>query len=314
MPVAHHTHSGGDSGPVLEEMARDVGIAAGKVYYVWNSGSDDESGIDPDNPLATIQAAIDLCRANYNDYVYVMDHWAEASLPIEVNKEHIHIIACGVQGLRTCLTAGSQDKSIFDISGVALYAEIAGFNLGGGNSKPCIGLNNSAGVWIHHNRFGHPYVQDTPLYGIGDIGAGNNTESLIEDNIFYGDGVGGGTITSNGICLEKGATAAKWDRTIIRRNLFLGLVGATRAGAILLDGAKGVNILGNTFHITDAGDGDAINLIDVCRYCLIDENKALRGMVAVNNTYNPFRDLNVNTYNAWGNNTLNGVRREPIGT
>jgi len=313
-PVQYHTHSGGDSGPILEIMARHIGLGTGVVYYVWNQGSDDEGGLDPDNPLATIQAAIDKCRANKNDYIYVLDHWAEANLPIEVNKEHVHIIAVGTEGLRTVLTAGDTDACIFDISGSGLYAEIAGFNLGGGNSKPCIGLNVSCGVWIHHNRLGHPYGADTPLYGIGDTGAGNNTESLIEDNIFYGDNIGGGTITSNGICLEKGATASKWDRSIIRRNTFLGLVGATRAGAILLDGATGVNILDNKFHVPDTAHGDAINLIDVCNGCLIDGNRAAHGRSTIENTYNPFRDLNTVDRNAWGDNRYNGVQRDPIAT
>jgi len=306
-PVAYHTHSGGDSGPVLEGMWRHIGLGDGHVYYVWNGGDDDESGIDPDHPLATILHALELCEANKNDYVFVLDHWNETT-PIVLAKEYTHIIALGVEGLRTCLTAGAVNAPIFEIQAAALYAEICGFNLGGGNSYPSIGLNVSVGAWIHHNRFGHHYLGDTPLYGIGDIGAGDDTESLIEDNIFYGDGKSNGTITSNGICLEKGATGVNWENMIIRRNLFLGLIGATRAGAILLDGAQGVQI-----HVTDVADGDAINLIDVCTGCLVEGNKAVHGMSAINNTKNPFRDLNTNTLNGWANNTYNGVQREPIG-
>jgi len=282
----------------------------GKVYYVHNGGNAGNEGTDPEFPLSTIALALAKVRANKNDYIFVLDHWTEAG-PIVVSKEACHIIGTGPDnGIRIVLQAAT-DVSIFQVNGSALYAEIAGFNLGGGGTGAGIILNNSAAPWIHHNMFGHHYTSDTPLYGIFQMGGGDCTESLIEDNIFFGDGKSNGTIKSNGICLELGADS-HWENMIIRRNSFLGLIGATRAGAILLDGLLGGQILDNVFHTVDDADGCAINLLDACKHAIIEGNRASHGRSNVENTYNCYRDLNAVDDNGWGQNTYNGIQREPI--
>ena len=285
----------------------------GKVFYVHNGGNAGSEGTDPNFPLSTITLALAQCRANKNDYVFVLDHWTEAG-PILVEKEHVHIIGTGPDhGVRTILQAAT-DVSIFSIDSTAAYSEIAGFSLGGGATGSGILMQNSAGVWIHHNMFGHSFCGDTPLYGISSTGANSPANCLIEDNIFYGDGKSDGTISSNGFYVASGAGPTGSNNTIIRRNMFLGLVGASLAGAILLDGALGVQILNNMFHVTDAADGDAINLIDVCQHCVIMDNRAAHGTgVGAGNNINPYRDLNTNTLNGWAWNSYNNAFVEPVG-
>lgn len=301
--------------PVHESVIqRPTGV--GKVFYVHNGGDSGNEGTDPNYPLSTLLLALGKCTTNKNDYIFVLDHWTEA-VPIVVSKEHVHIIGTGPgHGIRTVIQVATDatDGSVFQVGNNVGYVEIAGFSLGGGNAAAGIDLYNCYGTWIHNCMFGHSYAQDTPLYGITST-LGNPAACLIEDNIFMGDGKSDGKITSNGIQIERGSTAAIAVNTIIRRNLFLGLDGATRYGAILLDGAKGVQILDNIFHVTDTQNGDAITLIDVCEHCLVIGNKAAHGMgVGSGNDINPYRDLNTNTVNGWAWNSYNNAYVEPIGT
>ena len=301
---------------VNHERALQRPAGVGKVFYVHNGGDAGNEGTDPDFPMTTIALALAQCRANKNDYVFVLENYSE-TVPIAIATEHTHIIGTGpAHGVRLVLTAPT-DASIFSVGNLGMYSEIAGFNLGGGNSGAGVDLlQDTVGVWIHHNLFGHPYPGDTPLNGImSSTGSGLNN-ILIEDNAFYGDGggtFGNGTITSNGIQVEIGATAAAFAESIIRRNVFFGLVGVTRQGAVLLDGAEGVVIRDNVFHVVDGADGEAVNLIDICRYCTIIDNLAVKGMLSNAYTYNPYRDLNTNTFNGWARNYKGNAIVEPVG-
>ena len=281
----------------------------GKVFYVHNGGNAGNEGTDPEFPLSTIALALAKVRANKNDYVFVLDHWTEAG-PISVMKEACHIIGTGPDhALRTVLQAAT-DVAIFRLGSSATYAEIAGFNLGGGNAAPGIDIANCSAPWIHHCDFGHPYTGDTPLYGIQATGA-NSPEISIEDCKFYGDGKSDGAITSNGIRLELGADVS-FANSIIRRNLFSGLVGADSAGAIAIDGALGIWILDNLFHVVDDIDGCGINILADSLNLVVDGNRAFHGRSNVENTFNPFRDLNAVDDNGWGSNYYNGILREPM--
>jgi len=94
------------------------------------------------------------------------------------------------------------------------------------------------------------------------------------------------------------------------------LTGASVAGAISLGGAGGVQILDNTFLVPDEASGEAINLGDaiyVCSGCLIMGNRAANGMLSNGYTYNPFRDVNTNTLNAWALNYRGNAIVEPVG-
>ena len=285
----------------------------GNTYFVDGiSGNDNYKGEYPSSPLKTIDAALAKCTTENDDYVFVMDCWS-AGEPIEVDISLVHII--GVNSPHApwaCLNAGA-DTAIFTASSTGNSCEIAGFNIGGGDAHAGIEMGNCIGMWIHHNAFGHPYSGDTPLYGIWNGGTYNPAYCLIEDNRFYGDGKSDGTITGSGIRVNGGGNYLMVNG-IIRRNSFLGLIGATNAGAIDLDRVQGAEISDNYFHVTDAADGDAINLLGQCRHNLIMNNKAAHGMgVASGNNITPYRDLAANTLNGWAWNSYNNAYIEPVG-
>jgi len=299
---------------VAKRLQGNIGsFGNGDTFYVDGiSGSDGAAngGNLPTSPLLTIDRALELATTEHDDYIFVMDCWSSGE-PIEVDKSLVHIIALNnPQAPWAALNAGA-DTAIFTASSAGNSSEISGFNIGGGNSHAGIETTNCIGLWIHHNAFGHPFSSDTPLYGIWNGVAGNPAYCLIEDNRFYGDGKSDGDITSNGIYIH--GSLYTMVNGIIRRNVFLGLVGATNAGAIYLSAVQGAEVSDNIFHFTDAANGDAINLGSTTRHCIIEGNRASHGMLNAGNTYNPYRDLATNTLNGWGLNYRNNSVMEPVG-
>lgn len=287
----------------------------GNVFYVDGiDGADGYDGKDPNYPKATVDSALGACTADNNDYIFVIDHWQEGAT-ITVDKTCVHIIGMGSpQAPWVCLNVAT-DLHIFTLGATGNMVEIAGFNMGGGSTKSGINMVNCTGIWVHNNAFGHEYASDTPLYGMYVLNQ-NPSLALIEDNIFFGDqATGKGTITSNGIYQNYVGDAAGFVNSIIRRNVFMGLTGASDAGAIRLDGAGGVQILDNTFMTPDAASGEAINLLATvgCGGCIIAGNRAGNGMLNAGYNYNPYRDLNANTDNAWSMNYRGNSVIEPVG-
>ena len=304
---------------VFDKLQAKVSIGFGQGSYgkgdqYWVdgfNGSATASGLSPDEPLDTIEGAIAKCSSDNDDYIWVMQGYQEGET-INVDKSLVHIIAYGSPFATFMAQNVATDIHVWRVESTGNHAEITGFAIGGGSTKAGIFLADSYSVWIHHNSFGHAYAGDTPLYGIQAWNSGNPANCLIEYNIFFGDGKSDGKITSNGIYVEQ-AGSNSFSNSIIRNNTFLGLIGASDAGAIVTDQVRGLQIIDNLFHNTDAADGDAINLLSVSQHCLIEGNRTSHGMLAAGNTYNPYRDLNTNTLNGWGNNTLNGVLIEPVG-
>lgn len=284
----------------------------GNTFYVdGNAGSDGNNGRYASAPLATITAAIALCTDAHDDYIFIMDCWQEGAT-IDISKSNIHLIAMShPYATWVCLNVAT-DIDIMQVSSGGHNAEIAGFVFGGGLTAAGIYLMDSLGVWIHHNTFGHAYAGDTPLYGIESYTYGNPAACLIEDNIFMGDGASDGKISSNGIYINQGGSSS-FTNSIIRRNTFMGLIGASLAGAILLDQVAGVQVLDNYFLTTDYANGDAINILATSAGCLVMRNHAAKGFLSNGYTYNPFRDLNANTSNAWGLNYQGNAIVEPVG-
>jgi len=299
---------------VAKRLQGNIGsFGNGDTFYVDGiSGNDSNSGKYATVPLQTIDAALALVTTEHDDYVFVMDCWS-AGEPVEVDKSLVHIIALNnPQAPWACMNAGG-DTNIFYASSTGNSSEIAGFNIGGGSTKSGMEINNCIGLWIHHNSFGHEYSSDTPLYGIYNGGTYNPAFFLIEDNYFFGDQVNAnGTITSNAIVMSGGASAIA-KNGIIRNNVFMGLTGASNAGAISISGGKGIQILDNTFFVPDAASGEAINIVTTSTGLVIMGNRAANGMLSSGYTYNPFRDTNANTINAWALNYQGNAIVEPVG-
>ena len=154
-------YSGGLSGALAP--------GAGNIYYV-NGGSDGPvvdtgSGLTADDPKQLIQSAIDLCTANNNDYVIVLNYGANGraaeTWPIVVDKTLCHIIGVGSPSqkwpvVRPNAPAGADTASpAFSVT--ADRVEIAGFELGGGDTAGAIHPVDAGGVWglcVHDCFFG----------------------------------------------------------------------------------------------------------------------------------------------------------------
>jgi len=243
-----------------------------KTYYVdtyHTYASDSNQGLDVTLPFKSIQAALDVCVADQNDYVYVIDAYQADATAIIPTKQMFHLI--GIQN-PNCpwmnLNAQSDTEDIMGGTGGGLnYSEIAGLGFGGGaTAKGGIYLSQTIGLWVHHCTFGHSFGGDTPDFGIHG-GAQNHEACLFEDNIFLGSGNNcQGTIAVDGIRLL-GATASK--NVVIRRNVFMGIPGV----AISVNCFGGM-ILNNTFSMDADTAGSAITLSSVSKGCWIDGNSA----------------------------------------
>lgn len=272
----------------------------GKVFYVDSYGpevSDSHEGTDPNRPLLTIATALGKCTAGQNDYIIVLDAWSEDTEPIVVNKARTHIIGINTGPMaQWVVVTPSSDTAVFQIPTAGQHCEIAGFNIGGGESRGGIQTQTSPfGVWIHHNVFGHEYPGgNTPLYGIeSDTSPTGMVHSLIEDNFFYGDEAGFGKIDGIAVIMYgcKGL--------VLRRNFFIGL---TAINVQITDAVQAI-IVDNQFALDGNTTGRAITLVG-CDGCWINGNSAGNAKSVMSNI--PWADNSAN--NHWG---INPVQKIP---
>ena len=287
----------------------------GKAFYAdRTNGNDNYNGLSPQTAKKTVNAALGLCTTNKNDYVFVLESKDEDETAVTTTKERVHLIGISnpqcAFGVVFRATSDTEDALYCDQAGFG-YSEIAGISFGGGaTGKGGIGLAQTCGLWVHHCTFGNSFCGDTPDYGIYRTCQANPEHLLIEDNFFFGDqAYGNGKLAEEAIQLT-GATPPK--SPIIRRNTFMGIGGA----ACNISATGGV-ITDNFFMIPDAETGEAITIdadgISYSLGCLIAGNLAANGMLNTGYTYNPYRDLQTNTYNAWSMNYRGNSVIEPVG-
>ncbi len=144
-------------------------VGCGNVYYV-NGGSDGpvvdtNDGLTPDTPKQLLQSAIDLCTSNNNDVVVVLNYGGNAraveAWPVEVNKDLIHIIGVGNAAQKwpvvSVLAPAAGDTANPALLVTGSRVEIAGLELGGGDTAGCVHVGSLGGVWgcwIHDCFFG----------------------------------------------------------------------------------------------------------------------------------------------------------------
>ena len=292
-----------------------VQMPAGKTFYVdpdHSYASDGNRGTNPDRPLSTIQAAIDLCTNFNQDFIFVQRRLTTditTTTPILMNKHTVHLIAVSnptPQGALVRLVHTNETDNVLEFPlDTGYHCEVAGFGFGGGTTaKGGIGMPDSSaqglGAWIHHCNFGSLLSKGTPDYGIHNDSMGAELFAwVIEDCGFYGSGDNAkGLISVNGINVVHSPgilTASK--NLIVRRCIFMGIPGV----AINLDGVAGAMILDNTFKLDANTAGAAITLGNDCRGCWVDNNRANHGsaddMVAL-----PWVDSATADDNTWGLN------------
>lgn len=282
----------------------------GKTYYVdtYHAKKDDNNpGTDPNYPLKTIQAAMDLVVGDQNDYIYVIDAYDADTTAIEPTGQMWHLI--GVQNPQTPwmnLNASSDTEDIITGESAGLsYSEIAGIGFGGGATvKGGIYLAQTVGLWVHNCSFGHSFCGDTPDYGIHG-GSQNHENCLVEDSYFMGSGGNSqGKIAVDGIKLL-GATPSK--NFIIRNNIFMGIPGI----AISVNFLGGM-ILNNVFACDADTTGAAITLGTGALGCFVNGNSANFGDTnAMGNK--PYVDSATGgaDQNTWGLNYQGGTAAYP---
>ena len=249
----------------------------GTEYHVdATNGDDDNTGLDWANSLASINAAIDKCTADQDDYVWVKECWNTDAATITVDVNRTHIIGVGGGGAsgdgrfnNYCMLAATGDTPIFTVTGD--YCEIAGFQLGGGATKSGIQCDSPLCLWVHNCMFGPADIGDTPAYGILCQAGTVNAYMLIENNIFLGSGGScQGTITADGICA--GGTN-NLRSTTIRNNIFVALPGI----AINLANAYGAVVIDNRIAMDADTTGSAITMGAGSTGCCIMGNMANYG-------------------------------------
>ena len=142
-------------------------VGTGNVYYVdydHNLANDDNTGVDPDNPLKTIQAAVD----RVDDYDFIVVRSIDPSgeqVVTSGDADHVTIIGCGDSRYTPTWTAGTGEY--------------------------CLVLNND-GWKVSGFRFLVPAPSIALAGGIGVVVTGDM-------NIITGNYFDGGTVGAEGI-------------------------------------------------------------------------------------------------------------------
>ena len=290
----------------------------GRVYHINTEGAvypgnDANSGLEYEHPIATITEALSRCVAGRNDYILVHDYWrpTDETWPIVHNKLKAHIVGVAQRGLPYPAIHPEDNVDAFQLSSSGQYGSIEYLTIGGGAAAAGIEFGASGqvdGFIISENIFGHRWF-GTPLNGIRqivtDTRGGNGI--VINRNHFLGDWQGKGSISGNAIDIL--CAALNVYQLQILENWFHGI----DAVAINLTRDNGGEILDNRFTVPDGQTGEAITLRAASLGTMVEGNRAMSGMLNAGYTYNPFRDLAVNTYNHWGMNYRGNSVIEPVG-
>jgi len=299
-----------------------VQMPSGNTYYVdpdHSYASDAHRGTDPDRPLSTIQAAIDLCTDFNQDFIFVQRRLTTditTTTPILMNKHTVHLVAVSnpnPQGALVRLVHTNATDNIIEFPQDSGYhCEVAGFGFAGGaTEKGGIASTGQGGghvgVWVHHCNFGGLLTKGTPDYGIFDPIGGEMMSWTIEDNSFYGSGDNAkGLIAVDGILAGPLAGSGSSKHLIIRRNIFMGIPGV----AISIRRSSGVMILSNSIKMDAAHAGAAITLDAGCLGCWVSWNDSNIGSTDAQ-TNGGYRDLAAGDANTWSSNWCGGVVAYP---
>jgi hypothetical protein len=260
-------------------LLRSAIPSVGEIFYVnGNTGSDANSGTKSSAPFLTIAEALDNVTADADDYIIVLDHWAE-TFPIDVDVQRTHIIGLDM-GTGWPQLQSATDTAIFNVT--KDYCEIAGFALQAPAQTTAHALIEfmTAAVGranIHHNFLGELNVA---YHAIKNTVAGAGANNWIHENVF-GWQLAGSGITGSGALGR------------FNHNTFhSGIAGI----CITLNGVIS-EIIGNKFAMVDSA-GYAITL-NGQGGGIIDDNHAME--LATDPTSNPYRDLGTPKAN-WGLN------------
>jgi len=295
----------------------------GNTYHVDPDhayASDGNRGTDPDRPLSTMQAAIDLCTDFNQDYIFVTRRLTTditTTTPILMGAHTVHLIAVSngnPQGALVRLVHTNATDNILEFpQDEGYHCEVAGFGFAGGaTAKGGIATTGSGGggtgTWIHHCNFGGILTKGTPDYGIFTQTGSEMQSWTIEDCSFYGSGNNSkGLIAVDGILAGVSGSASN-KHLLIRNNIFMGIPGV----AISIVKSSGVMVLGNFIALDAATNGAGITLDATCTGCFVAGNDCNFGSADVSPATNSgYRDLASADANTWSSNWAGGVVAYP---
>ncbi len=189
-------------GEAVAYFNRNMGyIPPGNMYYVdsrsWGTAADTNSGITPDEPLATLAAAYAKCTSGAHDYIICIDGYDNDTATLTVAKTGLHIIGVDGSNHRAPFVwlkvAGTGAAAVFTLQGGdAANVEIAGFTLGADASHPCI--TTAAGTstnliygHIHHCSFAATGdVAFVAQDGITGYSNGLGLDGILVEDCYFG--------------------------------------------------------------------------------------------------------------------------------
>ena len=272
---------------------------AGNVYWV-NGGSDGpvvdtDNGLTPGSPKQLLQSGIDLCTNDNNDYVIVLNYGGNAraveTWPVNVNKSQIHIIGVGLPSAKwplvSVLAPAAGDTANPALNVTAARVELAGINVGGGDTAGGIHVGVGGGTWgfyCHDVFFG---VEGTGQDGIR-VPAGTPAPYLTVVDCRFDTG-----LTRDGIRLDANATRSRLGLPG-RGNLFTNVPGvAMNLNAAVTE----PGIFDNVFGLPGDVEGSAITFHASVLDATVDGNRAGNGVDGGAN--NPYLDQAAGDANNW---------------
>lgn len=199
---------GGKIDPISE--IRNAGIVtSGNVFWVKDPSDSDyvefKDAVGQENLFDTIQAAIDKCTSDQNDYVMVCPKkdgavWTMAAA-LDLNEDRVHLISvgygrthCGYSNTIEGYAVGTlHDDQLIEVTGKG--CEIAGFNFkgtgaataaAGGTTLGMLYLSGSAhDLWLHDTHFdlmGSAASAWQKMTG-GVIRGGSAVEGFLAENV-----------------------------------------------------------------------------------------------------------------------------------
>jgi len=238
------------------------GLGVGNVYYVvpddayssqfiadnnidYSDGSHSVFQATMASASVAIQAALDACVANRNDYVLVMPSASTYTLTavLTMSKKNVHLIAPGGLGRTNGANNSTRVQAAAASNWVEISAascEVAGFyikNIAGYSAIYLYGSSTAVAPFIHHNTFFVTCLGSANLPVIrGATDSDGGWFGAIEDNHILTYGTASATMTSV-IYLGSPAGMAEVNRNHI------GIAGCTVA--------TGINVTGNGSEVCD---------------------------------------------------------------
>lgn len=282
-------------------LAAALPVGVGNIFYV-NGGSDGpvvdtNDGLTPATPKQLLQSGIDLCTSGNNDVVIVLNYGGNAraieTWPVEVDVDMVHIIGVANPSQKwpvvSVLAPAAGDTANPALLVTGARVEIAGLELGGGDTAGCVHSGSIGGVWA-------TWVHDC-FFGITGDGVGQDgvrvPATFDAPYLTVTDCQFGPFLTRDGIRTDANATRSCFGLPG-HGNIFKVLPGI----AINLAAAvTSPTVIDNVIFVAANTAGGAITLAATVSGAYIDGNRANFGDTAMGN--NPYADGAAGGANHW---------------